>query len=297
MESSYLSYRLAQIFSRWSPRKFSYWIALRLADRFFAKDEKGRRAVMANLAQILQAQNVSASEQTLKRMARQTFHLFGKYLVDFFKFSSMTKPEVRRLVGIEHLDYLKQALRMDKGVILTTAHLGNWELGGAVLTSLGRRVSAVFYPQRFSKINDLFQKHRSRRGILLIPFGHAARGVLQALKNKEHVAMLADRDYTIHHDNPILFFGRPARLPSGPARIAVKTGSPVVPTFLVRQEDDTFRLRFHAPIIPTPELSVELMRLRIRDALESEISRNPLQWFVFDDFWQPRKNHEQNPES
>jgi len=295
--STYISYRLAQMISQGLPRRFAYWLGLRIADRFYARDHVGRQAVMANLSRIMESQGTHASESSLQQMARKNFQYFGKYLVDFFKFSQFSLGDVHRLVNVEHLEYLEQAERLERGVVLITAHLGNWELGGAVLTSLGRRVSAVFYPQRFSKINDLFQKHRSRRGILLIPFGHAARGVLQALKNKEHVAMLADRDYTIHHDNPILFFGRPARLPSGPARIAVKTGSPVVPTFLVRQEDDTFRLRFHAPIIPTPELSVELMRLRIRDALESEISRNPLQWFVFDDFWQPRKNHEQNPES
>lgn len=290
--STYLSYRLAQIVSRGLPRRFAYWVGLRVADRLFARDHKGRRAVMSNLSRILATQGVHASEETLRQMARRNFQYFGKYLVDFFKFSRFALKDVNRMVSLEHLEYLEQAERLGRGVILITAHIGNWELAGAVLTALGRRVSAVFFPQRVGKINELFQKHRSQRGIRLIPFGHAARGVLEALKNKEHVAVLADRDYTSHRDEPILFFGCPARLPSGPARIAVKTGAPVAPIFILRQDDDTFRLRFHPPIIPSPDTSVEQMRLRIRDAIESEIARQPMQWFMFDDFWQTQKIHE-----
>lgn len=289
MESSYLSYRLAQIFSRWSPRKFSYWIALRLADRFFAKDTKGRLAVMANLAHILQSQNISASEETLKQMARQTFHLFGKYLVDFFKFSSMTRSEVKRLVSIEHLDYLEQAGRMDRGVILITAHLGNWELGGAIMTALGYRLNVVFLPQRLDRINRLFDKQRKERGLHLIPIGHAARGVLLALKRKQCVVMLADRDFTSNHHSSV-FFGQQVRLSSGPARIAIRMKAPVVPAFVLRQKDDTFLLRFYPPIIVDDSTTVEDLEAKVGKVMEAEIAQNPSQWFIFEKFWQDKED-------
>ncbi len=288
----YISYQLAQLISRGLPRRFAYWVGLRIADRFFATDQRGRQAVMSNFRQILAAQGVQASEDTLRQMARKNFQNFGKYLVDFFKFSRFDLKAVNRLVSLEHLDYLEEAEHLERGVILVTAHLGNWELGGAVLSALGRRLCAVFYPQRAGKVNDLFEKHRTRRGLRLIPFGQAARGVLKALKNREYVAMLADRDYTTHQDEPLLFFGLPARLPSGPARIAAKTGAPIVPTFLVRQPDDTFLLRMHRPIVPSGKTSVLDLRRQIRDAMEMEIARHPLQWFMFDEFWQPNRNHE-----
>lgn len=291
--NQYISYQLAQIISRGLPRRFAYWVGLRIADRFYASDRRGREAVLSNFRQILAAQGIHASEDTLRHMARKNFQNFGKYLVDFFKFARFDLNEVNRLVSLEHLDYLEEAERLGRGVIMVTAHLGNWELGGAVLTALGRRLNAVFYPERAGKVNELFEKHRTRRGMRLIPFGRAARGVLQALKSREHVAMLADRDYTAHHDEPLLFFGRPARLPSGPARIAVKTGAPIVPTFLVRQHDDTFLLRMHPPIVPAADTSVLDIRCRIRDAMEAEIARHPLQWFMFDDFWNPNRSHEQ----
>lgn len=290
MEKSYFSYRLAQILSRQLPRRFSYWVALRVADHFFAKDIEGRRAVMANLAHILQVQNISASEETLTQMARKTFQLFGKYLVDFFKFSRMTLPEVRRLVSIEHLNYLEEARKIGNGVIFITAHLGNWELGGAIMTALGYRLNVVFLPQRLDKINRLFDKQRKQRGLQLIPLGHAARGVLQALKRKECVVMLADRDFTAHHHS-ILFFGKPAQLSSGPARIALRTKAPIVPAFVLRQRDDTFLLRFYPPILIEEHLTLNAIEIKIGEVMGKEIVQNPSQWFIFENFWQDKNNH------
>lgn len=283
--NTYLAYRWAQILIRYSPRRLAYWVGLRIADRFYRHDQAGRRNVIANLRHICKAQGVDASANSLAQMARKNFQNFGKYLVDFFKFSQLRLKDVQRLVSMEHLEYLEQARRLGKGIIFITAHLGSWELGGAVVSALGYPLNAVVQPERVGKINELFRKYRNLRGMRVIPLGHAARGVLEALRRNECVAMLADRDYTPHNE-PIEVFGQPARLPSGPARIALKTGAPLVPIFLLRQPDETFLLRLHPPIIPAADASVLDIRRRIRDILEAEIARNPLQWFMFSDFWQ-----------
>ncbi len=288
---TYTSYRLAQLICCALPRRFAYWIGLRLADRFFSADSAGRRAVMSNYRQILSARGVSASEETLARMARRNFQYFGKYLVDFFKFVRFTPEKIKRLVSFERRGCLDQAQALNRGVILITAHLGNWELGGAVLAAMGVRVNAVFLPQRLSKVNALFQRQRSHRGITCIPIGQAARCVIGALRRHEAVAMLADRDFTAHAvETP--FFGRPAHLSSGPVRMALKTQAPLLPCFLLRQPDDTFLMRFHPPIVPAPDSTPESLQLALRDVLEREIGEHPLQWFMFDDFWDPRRNHD-----
>lgn len=283
-DPGYISYRMAQIISRSLSRRFAYWLGLRISDRFFARDHAGRSAVMSNLAQILCSKGVNASEDTLKLMARNNFQMFGKYIVDFFKFADFTDKRVRQLVSMEHIKRIDDAQSLGRGVIMFTAHLGNWELGGAVLASLGIQVNAVIQPARSNRVNELFQRHREKRGIKVIPMGSAARGVLHALRRNECVAMLADRDYTAHNEL-ISFFGKPARLPSGPARIAAKTGAPLVPAFLLRQPDDTFLFRIHNPILPDDFHSIDDIRIRIKDVMEEEISRNPLQWFMFTDFW------------
>jgi len=283
-KETYLSYRTAQLISQLLPRRFAYWFGLRVSDRFFANDDVGRRAVMSNFRRILRAQGIQPSGEMLRQMARKNFQYFSKYLIDFFKFPMLRLKDVNHMVSFENFDFLEEAESYGKGVIIISAHLGNWELGGAVLSCLERKVHAVVQPMLGSKINELFQKHRTQRGMHVIPMGHAARGVIKALRANQHVAMIADRDFTAHNET-MLFFGEPARLPSGPARLSVKTGAPLVPVFLLRQPDDTFLFRFYPPILPEGTGSIDNIRSRIRDVIELEIGRNPLQWFMFDDFW------------
>ncbi len=291
MLNSYTCYRTAQIISRSFPRRFAYWLGLRIADLFYAGDKFGRQSVISNFRQILAAQGLNASDEKLAKMARSNFRFFGKYMVDFFKFARFTPKDIQRLVNWEHFEYLEQAESLQKGLILVTAHLGNWELGGAIMAGMGRRMNVVFMPQRASKINELFQAHRIGRGMNCIPIGHAASGVIKALKRRECVAMLADRDFTAHNQQ-MLFFDKPARLSSGPARIAAMTGAPLLPGFLLRQPDETFLLRLYPPIIPGAEENAATIQAKLRDILEKEIANNPLQWFMFDDFWNPQRNRQ-----
>ena len=77
----------------------------------------------------------------------------------------------------------------------------------------------------------------------------------------------------------------PARLPRGPAWLSIKSGAPVLPALLLRQEDDTFLLRLAPPILPEVAGSMEAVRDRICRFLEREIGERPYQWFIFEDFW------------
>lgn len=280
----YIPYRLAQIISRKLPHPFAYWLGMRIADLFFLCDRKGRRAVMENLAQILRYQGRQPTPAQLTRMARRNFEHFGKYLVDFFRFARMRPEDVRRLVDMENFEYLAQARAQQKGVIIITAHFGNWELGGAIMTALGFTLSAVFQPERASSVNRLFQQHRTGRGIHGIAMGQAARSVIKVLKNQGMAAMLADRDFSPHHQ-PLEFFGARARLPSGPARLAMHIGAPILPIFISRKTDDRFLMRCYPPILPADCRTAEEIRRRTRDILQTEIGQNPLQWFMFDQFW------------
>lgn len=280
----YIPYRLAQFISRKLPHPFAYWVGMRIADCFYLCDRKGRLAVRENLRQIMHHLGRQPAPRQLARMARLNFEHFGKYLVDFFRFARMRPEDVRRLVDMENFDCLEQARAHGKGVIIITAHFGNWELGGSIMTALGYRLSAVFQPERGHSVNRLFQQHRAGRGIHGIALGRAARSVIQVLKNQGMAAMLADRDFSPHHQ-PIEFFGAPALLPSGPARLAMRIGAPVLPIFISRKPDDRFLMRFYPPLLPSDCQSAEELRQRIRDILQSEIGQNPLQWFMFDEFW------------
>jgi lauroyl/myristoyl acyltransferase len=289
----YWVYRLASLISRVLPMRLAYWVGLRVADMFYRHNHAGRQAVTSNLRQIYLAQKIEPAEEALEGLTRKTFQYFGKYLVDFFRYSMLSVEDVRRIVSVAHVEYLDETVRLGRGVILLTAHFGNWELGGAVLTALGYRFKALVLPQRIEKLNRLFQSQRESRGMQVIPVGNSALGVMRSIKRGEVVALLADRDFT-SRDDRITFFGKSARLPKGPAWLSKHTGAPIVPGFLIRQVDDTFLLRIHPPIFPENEPSEESLRQTICSVLEKEIGERPYQWFIFDDFWAP--NHHNPPQ-
>ncbi len=169
-------------------------------------------------------------------------------------------------------------------MILITAHIGNWELGGAVLASLGFKINAVFLPERMRWLNHIFFVMRRRRGINAVPLGNAIRKILNVLKEGGIVAMLGDRDYTSNHV-AVPFFGREAMFTVGPARIALRTLTPIVTGFLLREKDDTFRMRFYPPIVPDPKMTELDLVMKVKDIFEKEISANIEQWFMFDNLW------------
>lgn len=286
MSLLYWRYRVTALVSRALPEKLAYWVGLRIADLFYFLNRKAREGVRANLSVIFEARGIVPAELALSGLTRKTFQYFGKYLVDFFRFANLTPQEVRRRISIEHGEYLADVAARGRGGILVTAHYGNWELAGAVLAALGYSVNAVVLTQRLEKINEMFQKQRERRGIHVIPDRASPFTLLRCLKRGEFVALLADRDF--HGTGELVpFFGRPTPLPTGPARLAWLSRAPIVVGFLIREVDDTFRLRIFPPLWPEEADSPETLMSRVASYLETEIAERPYQWFMFEPFWLP----------
>ena len=279
-----VTYAIAAFLSRSFPLPFSYWIGLRIADAFYRSDARGRRAVESNLRRILAHRGVEPAGDSVGGLVRKTYQHFGKYIVDFFRYSCANHEELDGKVSIEHMEHLLGALAEKRGVLAVTAHLGNWEMGGLMLSLLGHPVNAVYRPLGARRLDRVFADQRERRGVKLIPLGRAVRGVLAALRRGEIAAVLADRNFT-ENGGATPFFGAPARLPLGAAMLSLRTGAPIVPAFMIRQVDDRFLMRFHPPIRPEEEKTVEAIEAKIVAALEDSIGENPCQWFVFEDFW------------
>ncbi|NCD32037.1 MAG: hypothetical protein EOL87_01325 [Spartobacteria bacterium] len=279
-----MQYRGAMAFCRLMPRPFCYWVGLRLADMHYFRKGADYEGVLANVTQIYRHTGVVPGEDALDGMVRKTFQYFGKYLVDFFRFSSLTPQQVYRLFSVEHEEYLQQCLDSGRGSIFATAHFGNWEMGGAYIAAKGHDVYTVYLPERFEEVNEFMQQRRQGRGVHLIPLGKAASGLVRCLRNNQHVGLLVDRDFS-HRDDRMMFFGKPARMPRGPSWLSWRTGSPILPGFVIRQVDDTFLIRYHMPLFPDQFDSEMEMRRALCDILEKEIAKNPCQWFLFDDFW------------
>lgn len=284
MRFGYPAFRAAAILSRKLPPAVSYRLGEWIAGVCRTLSPRQRAAVGRNHRQILSHRGETASASGIRRRVRDTYRAFGTYLVDFFRYSVSASHGLEERVDIAGEDLLREALARGRGVLLATAHLGNWELGGLVLALRGYPLTAAYRPMQSPRINRLFLDQRVSRGMEPVPLGRAALSLVRALRRGRIAALLADRDFT---GDPIVapFFGAPAALPRGPATLSFRTGAPLLPAFMLRREDDRFRLAFSPPIDPGGFRSVEALQTRLTLALETAIGETPHQWFVFDDFW------------
>jgi KDO2-lipid IV(A) lauroyltransferase len=177
-------------------------------------------------------------------------------------------------------------LRSGKGVILLGAHVGNWEVGGAVFARRGFRLSAVALPHRNALINRFFVKRRKGKGMKVVSSEHATSELLAALRRNECIAILGDRSIMgrgISAD----FFGSPAMVPYGHVTLSLRTGAPIVPAFLIRQKGTKFKMCVEDPIRPGSGSGAfdDLLSRSLR-VIEKYVRQYPDQWFAFEPIWQ-----------
>lgn len=282
----YYLLKVGEFIARGFPRRVAYGLARRVADCYIVFDRRGREAVIANLDRIHSHGGVRLSRRALRVLARENFLNFAKYLVDFFTFLHLQPDRINRLIDFGNLRATLDALLAERrGVICLTAHLGNWELGAAVVAQLGYPFHAVALRQPDPKLDQLYQSYRIARGIKVIPFGHAARGSLRALRRGEVLGLVGDRDFSPSRAT-VEFFGQPARLPEGPARLALATGAPILPCFLVRVAGDRYEYVVGEPIRVDPASdTVPAIMERIARSLEWGIRAHSEQWYLFHNLW------------
>lgn len=286
---NYLFYRLGQFIALSVPLKIAYGIAVFISDLHYLFADKDRRRVKANLKAIFPQKTNRQIRGIRLAMSRN----FAKYLADFFRFKKIDSEYIKKYIRIENIHYLDEALAKGKGAIALTAHLGNWELGGAVIALLGYPFYAVARPHKNKQVDNFFNFQRATKGLRVIPLGKAVRASLNALKENKIVALVGDRDFT-QQGVVMGFFGKPTRLPAGAAAFSLKTGAPIVPGFMVRNKDDTFTLTMERPVefSPSGDRDRDLAELikRCKTIIEDYIRRYPEQWYMFRQFWEDNRS-------
>ena len=179
-------------------------------------------------------------------------------------------------------------MRRERRGIVLTAHLGNWELGAAILRRLGVPLSVVALRHRHTWINDLFNAQRQRQGLGLIPVERAARECPKLLREQRFVAIVGDRDF-YGRGIPTDFLGGKAMIPRGAAVFAWKTSAPIVPVFLRREGYHQWTLRVRRPIWPVEpkgqkEREIQQIVKAYLAVIEEEIRMDPTQWLIFREF-------------
>ncbi|MDD5476816.1 MAG: lysophospholipid acyltransferase family protein [Candidatus Omnitrophica bacterium] len=281
---NYYIYRFGQFIALILPIRVVYAIAVFLADLHYFFAFRDRRFVKANLRAIFPEK----PDRELRKINKQVFRNFAKYLVDFFRFEKLDLGYLEKNIKLENMHYFDEALARGKGVVVLTAHLGNWELGGVAIALLGYPFWVVALPHKNKKVDAFFNTQRNRKGVKVVSMGKAVRSCLAEIRNNHMVALVGDRDFT-EKGIVIDFFGLPTHFPEGPAALSLMTGSSIVPGFMLRNPDDSFTLRIEKPVefSPTGDKAKDLAGLVTvyKNIFEDYIRRYPEQWYVFRRFW------------
>lgn len=258
-------------------RSGCYKLAKVLSLLQFYLSKRDRQTIIYNLIPIIK------DKRERNKCAKRVFINFGYYLADFFRYSQIDHDFIKKYVKVSGLENLNQALEKGKGVVALTAHLGNYELAGAVTSLLGYPVSVVALPHKQERVNNFFDNQRKMVGLDVISTGITIKGCLSALKKKKILALLGDRDFA-EAGIELTMLSRKALFPRGGAFFSKKTGAPVIPGFLVRENKFFYRLIFDKPIEcdNDDEAAITSKYLAV---LEKYIKKYPDQWYIFGKLW------------
>jgi lauroyl/myristoyl acyltransferase len=281
---NYTLYRIGQFIALFLPIKAAYKLAVFFSDVHYIFADIDRANVKANLRAILPQK----TDQEIRGIRLRLFRNFAKYLVDFFRFEKIDREYIKKNIRIENIDNFDREMAKGKGVIVVTAHLGNWELGGVVISQSGYPFWVVVLPHKEKKVDKFFNYQRESKGLKVVPLGKAVRACLGALRKNQIVGLVGDRDFT-EKGMTVDFFGKPTFFPAGPAAFCLMTGASIVPGFMLRNKDDTFTLRIEKAIEYTPtgdnEKDMHKIIQRYKAIIEDYIRQYPDQWYMFRKFW------------
>jgi Kdo2-lipid IVA lauroyltransferase/acyltransferase len=229
-------------------------------------------------------------EKTLaerQAIADEVFHSIARLLATFARFPQMNEKNIHEWIRYEGLEHYLEAKRAGRGVLVATAHIGNWELSAFAHALMTEPMHVMIRPLDNPALDRLVENRRRLSGNHLIVKWDGARSVLRALRDNEPVGILVDQNTSLEEGVFVNFFGTPACANTAFAKIAARTGAPVIPGFaLWSQQERRFVLRFYPPVPIAGDAKEDTERLQ--HSLEQVIREYPGQWLWIHRRWKTR---------
>jgi phosphatidylinositol dimannoside acyltransferase len=228
------------------------------------------------------------TDRRVRRLALRAYREYGRYLVELMRLPSMSAHEVAAYVpdlDVDGVQRLWTEAKHGGGLIFAVAHMGSNEAVAASIAEHGMPISVVADDSSFPELFEHLRRQREAWGVTIIPWRNL-RDIFGVLRRREMLGLLVDWGYRAD-GIPVRLFGAWTALPAGPATLAAKTGSRILPISIRRQPDGRFHVHWPEPIdVPSSDPS-ELQRATqaIADALAANIGAAPEQWYSFKSMW------------
>jgi KDO2-lipid IV(A) lauroyltransferase len=287
----YLLLRGFCLFINLLPEGFALWVGRQLGRMVFYLDRSHRKVALENL---YTAFGQEKTKGELYAIAQRTFQNLGMMTVEFFRIPGMDVETFKERVKIEGLERALRLLETKKGALLLIGHFGNWELMGLMSKVIGNPIMVIAKPMKKNRWVDQFiTEIRNAAGLEVVSNVRASRKVMQALSQNRVVGILIDQRAKRSEGIWADFFGKKAPTTPGLAVLAMKTGAPVLPVFMIRNGVQSHRLLIKEPLqlIHTHNIKrdVEANTQLFNDTLESMIRQYPDQWFWVHRRWERKR--------
>ena len=237
-----------------------------------------RRIVNRNL----RFSNIESSPQQIQSLAKPIFQHFGITIMELLQMFCLSKQELVSKMRIEGAEILIEALAKQKGVVVITAHLGNFEMAAqSIPCLLGLQMTSVAKKMRNVRLNRLIHNLRTRFGNKVIYKKGALPEMMQTLRQGAMVAILMDISRRFDGVE-VNFFGHRATATPAAALLGLRCKSPIIPAFCHRNPEGKLIVQIEPPveIKRTKDLRSDLQfnTQLITDRVERAVRNYPEQW-------------------
>ena len=268
---------------RWLPESFVYSRANSVADHLVKKNGKSVKRLRSNLART--QPNITALD--LDRLTYKGMQSALRYWCDTFRFPDWSKERILGTVTCNDESILMDAVAAGKGAIITVPHCGNYDHAAAYFCARGAKIVTVAEHLKPEKLFKKFMQYRSDFGMESLPLdGRVIPTLMQRIRTGCVVALAADRDLS-KSGIDVNFFGGPARMPAGPALLAIRTGAPLISAYISYTQTGIHIdfTRIELPTEGTENERVAALAQKSADLFAEGIAQYPQDWHMMQRIW------------
>ncbi|HEU5180633.1 MAG TPA: lysophospholipid acyltransferase family protein [Candidatus Polarisedimenticolia bacterium] len=271
------------------PRRGRLFVGKLLGLALFALVPRLRRMARANLERALGQER---PPEEIERIARASFIYLGRLLCDTPSFARVRPDRLEEFAVFEGLEHVRAAYAKKRGVYIFSGHYGNWEMVALIQGYLGMPLAMVTRPLDNPHMEKILFGYRTLSGNQVIHKHGAAKEMLRAIRRGWGVAIVIDQNVRGEDGLFVDFFGTPASTTPALATLALKTESPVVPTFGIPLPDGRYLVRYlpEVPVERTGDTRADILALtqRCTRIIEEQIRAQPEYWVWMHRRWRTR---------
>lgn len=284
---SYLAYLLGWKVVGILPERLAYRIFRGLAHSMYRRDGKSVKRLRTNLSRVMPSLNPSE----LEKLVIRGLESYMRYWCDTFRIHRWSHERIEKSVSLTNDHLLRNPMKEGRGVVIALPHSGNWDHAGAYFCQQGIPLVTVAEILKPEKLFAKFLRYREEMGFEVLGLDSRAFVTLvRRAREKRLIALVADRDLS-ESGITVNFFGYEAKMPAGPAVLAIREGLPLVAAH-VSYTSNGIHIEFNEvdiPDIDDEESRIQETVQRTANLFAAGISKAPEDWHMLQRIWIDRE--------